>query len=153
MTSEERSGIMNGIWLCQNHAKLIDDDETSFPASLLREWKETSEGIAFVEAKGFAVTRARPFADLEKKAPGLISEMREDLRKESLVRQFAILPNNRVRFSGSERQFVYFEEAHSYLRSILTIMIHTGAIYDVTTSAVPRYNFREEFVRFLIGDE
>src|SRR5258708_1102201 len=110
MNSEERSGIMNGIWLCQNHAKLIDDDETSFPASMLREWKETAEGIAFVEAKGFAVSRARPFADLEKKAPGLIGEMRQDLRKEPLVRQFAILPNNRVSYSGSERQFAYFEE-------------------------------------------
>jgi hypothetical protein len=153
MNSEERSGIINGIWLCQNHAKLIDDDETSFPASTLREWKETAEGIAFVEAKGFAVSRARPFADLEKKAPGLIGEMRQDLRKEPLVRQFAILPSNRVSYSGSERQFAYFEEVHPYLRSIVTIMMHAGAIYDVTTTKVPRYNFREEFVSFLIGDE
>jgi len=155
MTSEQRSGITNGIWLCQKHAKLIDDDERSFPVSLLQEWKETAEGLAFVEARGYAVRKARPFADLDKKIPQLIGEMRENLRETPLVRQFAILPNNRVRYSGSEPQFVYFEEDDygPYLRSMMTILIRAGAIYDVTSTRVPRYNFNEDFVSFLIGDE
>jgi hypothetical protein len=30
LTSEVRSDITNGIWLCQTHAKLIDDDELTY---------------------------------------------------------------------------------------------------------------------------
>ncbi|MBR1266367.1 hypothetical protein JQ629_02485 [Bradyrhizobium sp. AUGA SZCCT0222] len=152
MTSEERSDIKNAIWLCQTHAKLIDDDELSFPASLLREWKSTAEQIAALEARGYAVTRAQPFPDLEKKAPKLIAEMREDLRKEPLVRQFVLIPNRRVSYNAGSPQFMYFEDEHEYLSSVMTIMLHVGAIYDARFNRVPRYNFTEEFVRFLIGN-
>lgn len=30
MTSEERSSSSNGIWLCQTHAKLVDNDEQRY---------------------------------------------------------------------------------------------------------------------------
>lgn len=153
MTPEQRSDIANGIWLCQNHAKLIDDDEIAFPASLLRDWKETAERMAFLEAKGFAIKKARPFADLEKRAPKLLAEMRSDLRKEPLVRQFVILPNNRVSYSKSYPHFHYFEDQHPYWHSIMTIMTHVGAIYDSRFNRVPRFNFTEDFVSFLIGDD
>lgn len=55
MTSETRSHISNGIWLCQTHAKIIDDDEISYPVSLLHEWKETAEHMAALEARGYEV--------------------------------------------------------------------------------------------------
>lgn len=152
MTPEQRSDISNGIWLCQTHAKLIDDDEYTFPPSLLREWKETSEHMAALEARGFAVRRARPFADLEKQAPELIAEMRADLTKHPLVRQFVLLPNKRVMYNGSYPQLHYFLDQHEYLIPIMTIMIHAGAIYDAKMNSVPRYNFTEDFVRFLIGE-
>jgi hypothetical protein len=157
MTPEDRSDIKNAIWLCQTHAKLIDDDELSFPATLLHEWKTTAEQIAALEARGYAVTWAQPFADLEKKAPKLVAEMREDLRKQPLVRQFALLPNRRVSYTKGSPQFIYFADQHEYLPSIMTIMLHAGAIYnaranhDLRPNQVPLYNFKEEFVRFLIG--
>ncbi len=43
LTAEERSGPANGIWLCQNCAKLIDTDERRFTVALLRDWKATAE--------------------------------------------------------------------------------------------------------------
>ena len=43
LTSEERSSADNGIWLCQNHAKLIDSDPATYPEALLREWKAWAE--------------------------------------------------------------------------------------------------------------
>src|SRR5205085_3846517 len=43
MAPEQRSHSSNGIWLCQNHAKLIDDDETQFPIDLLESWKRLAE--------------------------------------------------------------------------------------------------------------
>ena len=91
LSPETRGDINNGIWLCQRHAKLIDDDELSYPPSLLREWKETAEQMAALEAKGFAICRASPFPDLEKKAPKLIAEMQCDLKKQPLVRQIILL--------------------------------------------------------------
>jgi hypothetical protein len=37
MTAEQRSSLLNGIWLCPNHAMLIDQDKTSFlPSELLK---------------------------------------------------------------------------------------------------------------------
>lgn len=46
LTPERRSGIDNGIWLCQNCGKLVDSDLTRFTESLLRAWKLTAEDHA-----------------------------------------------------------------------------------------------------------
>ena len=37
---EERSGPGNGIWLCQNHAKLIDNDAARYTVDVLKKCKE-----------------------------------------------------------------------------------------------------------------
>jgi hypothetical protein len=42
-TSEERRHPDNGIWLCQNCAKLIDNDVSQFPTDVLRAWKTMAE--------------------------------------------------------------------------------------------------------------
>ena len=43
LTPEQRSSGNNAIWLCQNCAKLIDNDEVFYTAGLLRMWKGHSE--------------------------------------------------------------------------------------------------------------
>jgi hypothetical protein len=43
MTSEERSSISNGIWMCYTHGKLIDTDETRYTIEMLRCWKQIAE--------------------------------------------------------------------------------------------------------------
>ncbi|SES92650.1 hypothetical protein SAMN03159294_1527 [Kosakonia radicincitans] len=43
MSSEERSDIDNGIWLCQTHATLIDRDEKTFTAEVLTKMKQKHE--------------------------------------------------------------------------------------------------------------
>ena len=153
MTSDQRRDISNGIWLCQTHAKLVDDDETTFSASLLREWKETSEHMAALEARGFEVRRAAPFTKLETQAPALLLEIRADLKSNPLTRQIIVLPNRRVMYNfGSTQCFAYFLDDHPNIMSVLTIMEHVGAIYDVAFNNVPRYNLTEEFVSYLIGE-
>jgi hypothetical protein len=42
----QRSGISNAIWLCQNCAKLVDNDPSGFPADLLHKWKQQAESDA-----------------------------------------------------------------------------------------------------------
>lgn len=152
LTPEMRSDIANAIWLCQTHAKLIDDDELTYTPSVLRDWKDTAEHMAALEARGFAVRRAAPFPALEKKGPQLLAEMREDLTKQPLVREFILLSNKVTYNPGPTPFFVYYYENHEYLPSLMTIMQHAGAIYDVAFNDVPRYNFTEEFVSYLIGD-
>jgi hypothetical protein len=134
--------------------QLIDDDELSYPPSLLREWKETAEHMAALEAQGYRVLRASPFPQLEKKAPKVFAEMKDDLRKKPLVRQIIILRSRRVSYNyGPTPCFTYFLEDHGgELNSLMTIMVHAGAIYDVTFNDVPRYNLTEEFVTYLIGE-
>lgn len=46
LSSEERRSATNGIWLCQNCAKLVDNDENRYPVDILREWKAQSEEAA-----------------------------------------------------------------------------------------------------------
>jgi len=146
----ERAGFSNGIWLCQQHAKLIDDDELLYTPALLREWKDTAEHMAALEARGFAVRRASPFPDLEKKASKLVAEMRNDLRGYPLTREFILLKKGWSYNFGNTPCFVYYFEEHEQLLSIMTIMEHAGAIYSVKYNQVDRFNFTEEFVSFLV---
>lgn len=46
INSEFRVSSENGIWLCQNCAKLIDNDPHEFPADLLNSWKSNAERFA-----------------------------------------------------------------------------------------------------------
>jgi hypothetical protein len=43
LTPEQRGHSNNGIHLCQNCAKLVDNDPSQFPEELLRAWKVVSE--------------------------------------------------------------------------------------------------------------
>jgi hypothetical protein len=43
---EERSHFTNAIWLCQNCAKLVDNDTVRFTEDLLRRWKHEAEAEA-----------------------------------------------------------------------------------------------------------
>lgn len=43
---EERRGPSNGVWLCQNCAKLVDNDPARFTVELLRGWKTSAEAEA-----------------------------------------------------------------------------------------------------------
>ncbi len=49
MSPKERKSINNGIWLCQNCAKLVDNDEHRYPTSLLLGWKSSAEQAALQE--------------------------------------------------------------------------------------------------------
>lgn len=48
LSPAERSAASNGVWLCQNCAKLIDNDVGKFSVELLRGWKAEAEAEAMV---------------------------------------------------------------------------------------------------------
>jgi|GEM_PF-1459579 len=52
LSSEERKSPDNGIWLCQNCAKLIDNDPNRYSVEILKYWKQTAENAALSEIEG-----------------------------------------------------------------------------------------------------
>jgi hypothetical protein len=51
LSSEQRKSSDNGIWLCQNCAKLVDNDGKRYPVDLLQQWKVLSEQAALLEVE------------------------------------------------------------------------------------------------------
>ena len=49
MTTYQRKSSKNGIWLCQNCAKLIDSDPDRYPKELLHRWKRLAEAMSTIE--------------------------------------------------------------------------------------------------------
>ena len=59
LSAKERSSVKNGIWLCQNCAKLIDNDATRYSIQLLKTWKAWAEETARVELEGTTANGGR----------------------------------------------------------------------------------------------
>jgi hypothetical protein len=150
LTPAERADFENGVWLCQQCGRLVDADEATHDVTTLMEWKAFAEAAAFVELRGFDIVRTRNFADLERKMPELIAEMRADLRQKRFTREFVVLSNNWSYNSGRVPHFSYFFEDHPELLGKLQICVHYRAIYDVKFNDVVRYNFSEDFVDYLL---
>ena len=52
LTPEQRKSPENGIWLCQNCAKLVDNDPVRYTVELLNYWKNGSEQAALSAIEG-----------------------------------------------------------------------------------------------------
>jgi hypothetical protein len=64
ISEEERSSIENGIWLCANHAILIDRDDSRYTIEALKEIKQRHEEWCKSEVRGMLRDDALPEADL-----------------------------------------------------------------------------------------
>ena len=151
MTSELRSSIENGIWLCQSCSRLIDADVPSHPADTLVEWKRLSEIQAYLALRNLEVVRSRNFKDLERKMPELISEMRQDIKKHPFSREIIIMSKG-WSYNGSGKMiFQYFLEDHEYLREKMKLCENYGAVVNITFNNVDRFEFTEHFAEYLEG--
>ena len=52
LTAEKRKYILNGIWLCQKCAKLVDNDPIGYTVEKLNHWKSEAEKEALQEIEG-----------------------------------------------------------------------------------------------------
>lgn len=52
LTPEARGAAENGIWLCLDHARLIDRDVDAYSAQTLRMWKQQAEQQAAAQLRG-----------------------------------------------------------------------------------------------------
>jgi len=55
LTPDRRRSPRNGIWLCQNCAKLVDNDTTRYTVGVLQRWKERAEAAALNEVEGVSI--------------------------------------------------------------------------------------------------
>ena len=62
-SSDERRTPDNGIWLFQNSAKLVDNDEQRYTTDLLVKWKNLSENAALLEVQNLPVHSAHRDVD------------------------------------------------------------------------------------------
>ena len=46
LTPDERRHYNNGIWLCVNHARIVDQDKSRYTEGVLRRWKADAEAEA-----------------------------------------------------------------------------------------------------------
>jgi hypothetical protein len=52
LTDKQRQAIENGLWLCQNCGKLVDNDPARYTVDLLQMWKTLSEAAALLAVEG-----------------------------------------------------------------------------------------------------
>jgi hypothetical protein len=158
LSPQRRTTAGNGIWLCQTCAKLIDSDQSRYSLEKLREWKsdaETAAARALEQRRAPATESEGVFLEAERLMPGLIGEMRADVRGDDteLVREFVLLPSSTVMFDGRKPRFSYFESEHSGLQLQVDWLEEMGLVVDVTPRNTPIYRMTPGFARWLRGPQ
>lgn len=153
ITSEQRQDISNGIWLCQNCAKLVDNDSARFSSETLRSWKTKAESAALdeIECRSTApVNQAQQncFIKVEKLMPELIEEMRNDLRKFPIRREFVLLQKGWSYWARGHELIYYFDD-HADLMNKMRVLQNKALIQEITFNSVKRYVISEEFAEYL----
>jgi hypothetical protein len=141
---EERSGPSNGIWLCQNCAKLVDNDPARFTVDLLEEWKTNAEADAR--------KRVGKTAD-KSSAPSIHLKPYERVRIEPIVPRAAEQADWIVQ-STSEGNFV-FQKADSqrYAEIPASFIEKVHSLYPFRTSSrATHWQTPMEFSRTTMAD-
>lgn len=151
MTPEERRHVLNGIWLCQNCAKLIDSDKERYTVELMKEWKHDAEEEAFqlLSARSIGVHQFKRFENIFNLMPELIIEISQDIIANPLAREFVLLGRGWVYNSSKDKIILaYYYEDHDNLENKIQLLVNNCLVTDITCNNTKRYLFSEEFVQF-----
>jgi hypothetical protein len=151
LTPDERRSAENGIWLCQSCAKLVDNDPIRYGADVLRQWKALAEKSAAREIecrRSIDTDSDQVFIELERIMPDILNEMREDITKYPLSREFVVLEKGWT-YCASGHELAYYFEDHPELENKLRILLNHDLIQDVTHTNVSRYVISEKFAKYL----
>ena len=151
LTPAQRSSPENGIWLCQNCAKLVDNDASRYPVETLRAWKteaEHSAANALERKAAVLVGREELFGRLERLMPELLAEMRQDLAAHPLSREFVVYLKGAV-YWAIGHELVYHPDDHPDLENKLHILQNHDLIQDIAYNDVPRFRLSEQMVAYL----
>ncbi len=152
MSSGTRAGADNGIWLCQKCAKLVDSDSERYSVTGLKEWKASAEAEALHELEGRASVLNGPevhdFRKIGRLMPELLAEMRADLARNPVAREFVLL-TRRGTYWSKGHELVYYHEDHDNLRSKIQILENLNLVYEITYNNTDRFIITEELADYL----
>lgn len=147
-----RRAADNGIWLCQKCAKLIDSDPSRYTAQLLQGWKRVAEQTALAELEsrpGLNTALNDPrFTKAERLVPKLLAEMRQDVARNPLSREFVLLKRNWSYWSKGH-ELVYYYDDHPGLDNQMRVLQNLGLIEEITYNNVDRFVMCEELADYL----
>ena len=151
LTPEQRRSAENGIWLCQNHAKLVDNDEVKYTVQILIQWKMQAEVAASRELEQHRLRYpdyGALFERMERLMPALLAEMRLDLAGYPLRREFVVKERNWGYWAKGNELYYYYED-HAELDDKLRILENEGLIRDITYNNAKRYIMSEQLAAYL----
>lgn len=148
MIEEARVSIDNGIWLCQNCAKLIDNDALAYSVDILKAWRALAEATAKSEIeRGITIQVDQRFSRAERDMPHLIAEMRADLKESPLARRFVCMKKGWSVWTDALR---YYYDDHPDLDDKVRILQSLGLVQDVTRATnIDYYLITEPFADYL----
>ena len=152
LTPEKRSSAANGIWLCQNDAKLIDNDVDQYSVDCLRRWKIQAEEAARRELEvrlSRYPNREEIFRRMERLMPGLLEEMRTDLASSPLKRELIVMSRRHIYNSGGKKILIYYYEDHDDLDDKFGLLVNVDLVTNITYNNVDRYLISEPLVEYL----
>ncbi len=156
LSTDKRRDPSNGIWLCQNCAKLIDSDASRFSVHLLNSWKYAAEIAAKIElGRNTDTSFVSNFQDALSLMPELLMDMARALKDEKtkLIREFFVLRNRHITLGRPTKpRRTYLEDNYENLRNKLDILEDYGFIIDVRVGNAPIYRMTPEFNRLLLTD-
>ena len=143
LSPQERASAENGIWLCQNHGKLVDDDKAGYTVEKLREWKRDAEESAAheLERRMSPVTASEGvFLEAERLMPELIAELRQDVCSDEsqLIREFVVRTSHKTMFCPGKPRFEFFASDNPRLQLQLDWLQEMGLIIDATPGKIGR---------------
>lgn len=151
-SSIQRGSIENGIWLCQNCAKLIDDDDDRYSTEKLKRWKEEAENSAHISLQQQVKSEDEldTFLRLANKMPDLIEEMATNLHnnEENLIREFVLLYTRGNIFNSRKPRFVYYRNDHPNLDNAVDLLNEYGfvRVTKLLSGSDSIYKMTENFV-------
>jgi len=144
LSPEHRRQIMNGIWLCQTHAREIDVNPGHYPAEMLRHWRDEIESEAR-KAIGKPehhvaqtnVSRARDGLRRAARAPDLLMDLVEtilSLPNATIENIYPGYENERGRTEAVRRHSQAIREIRRDAEDALLVMGSPPALVDQVKS-------------------
>ncbi len=90
------------------------------------------------------------FDKVRRAMPRLLSEMKADLERNSVVRELFVLKGSYM-LRTDLGAFVYFEAHHAGLRLKLRVLESAKCVEDVTFGSTPRYRMTDQFAEYLLS--
>lgn len=88
------------------------------------------------------------FALLQERMKGFFDEIRVDLldKPELGIREFVVLPNERITFTHDHPRFEYYESKYPGVKNYVAMLVEADYVDLVRSTGTPIYRFKEEFV-------